>query len=247
MVTTDADCTMNANWLKTMADYYEEYRPYMISAPVCFSENNLFDKIQSLEFISLIGSGAAAIKAGYPLMCNAANLAFKKEIFFETGRDDIKNEPFSGDDTFLMFAISNKYKGKISFLKSKDAIVTTQPQQSIKDFFNQRIRWTSKVKSYSNYYVQCIGILLFLFNAMILFTGLASLFTKAFFYLFLMQVSAKMIIDFIFLLRLTRFFRKRKILLLFIPVEFLHVFYILIVSLLSFSKKYQWKERNIKV
>jgi cellulose synthase/poly-beta-1,6-N-acetylglucosamine synthase-like glycosyltransferase len=246
IVTTDADCTMNAGWLKTIAEYYELHQPYMISAPVCFSENNLFDKIQSLEFMSLIGSGAAAIKTGYPLMCNAANLAFKKEIFFETGRDNLKNEPFSGDDTFLMFAINNKYKGKISFLKSTDAMVTTQCQPSIKDFFNQRIRWTSKVKNYSNHYVQLVGVMLFLFNAMIFFTGVASLFTKEFFNLFLMQISAKMIIDFIFLFQLTGFFQKRKLLLLFIPVEFLHVFYILAVSLLSLSKKYKWKERVIK-
>ncbi|MEP7167859.1 MAG: glycosyltransferase, partial [Bacteroidota bacterium] len=69
IITTDADCTMNINWLKTIADYYETYHPYMICGPVVFSENNLFDKIQSLEFMSLIGIGASAIQSRYPLMC----------------------------------------------------------------------------------------------------------------------------------------------------------------------------------
>jgi cellulose synthase/poly-beta-1,6-N-acetylglucosamine synthase-like glycosyltransferase len=246
IVTTDADCTMGANWLKTIADYYETHQAYMICGPVVFSEKNLFDKIQSLEFMSLIGIGAAAIQSRHPLMCNAANLAFKREIFFETGRADVKNEPSSGDDTFLMFAIRNKYNDKIAFLKSPDAIVETKPQFFIKEFFNQRIRWISKVKNYSDYYVQLIGIVFFLFNMMILFSGIASLFAKTFLAVFLFGFALKLIIDFIFMAQISTFFKKRNLLLLFFPSEVLHVFYLVIISVLIFSKNYEWKKRNIK-
>ena len=247
IITTDADCTMNIHWMKTIADYYETHHPYMICGPVVFSESNLFDKIQSLEFMSLIGIGAAAIQSRYPLMCNAANLAFKKEIFFETGRADVKNEPSSGDDTFLMFAIRSKYNDKIAFLKSKDAVVTTQPQFFIKEFFNQRIRWISKVKNYSDHYVQLIGILFFLFNMTILFSGIALLFTNAFLYIFLAGFVIKLLVDFIFMNQVAGFFQKRKLLWLFIPAEVLHVFYLVIISVLIFSKKYEWKKRSVKV
>lgn len=259
VITTDADCTMNKNWMKTIADYYEKHSPYLISAPVVFSDRiisfpfprswrgSLFNKIQSLEFISLIGSGAAAIQSGFPLMCNASNLAFKKNIYFEAGRDDVNNEPQSGDDTFLMFAIHKKFPGKISFLKSKDAIITTHSQPSLNEFFNQRKRWISKVKNYSGYYVKGIGLLVFLFNLTILFTGIASLFYKTFFTVFLIQVCTKLIIDFGFLFQITGFFKKRKLLLLFFPVQVLHIFYIVIISLVTFSGTYEWKKRRIKM
>jgi cellulose synthase/poly-beta-1,6-N-acetylglucosamine synthase-like glycosyltransferase len=246
IVTTDADCIMNTNWLKSIADYYETHEPYMICGPVVFSENNLFDKIQSLEFMSLIGIGAAAIQSRYPLMCNAANLAFKREIFFETGRADLKNEPSSGDDTFLMFAIRSKYNNKIAFLKSTDAIVTTQPQFFIKEFFNQRIRWISKVKNYSNYYVQLIGLMFFLFNMMILLSGITLLVSKTFLDIFLTGITVKFLIDFVFMKQVTGFFKKQNLLLLFILAEVLHVFYLVIISVLVFSKRYEWKKRNIK-
>jgi cellulose synthase/poly-beta-1,6-N-acetylglucosamine synthase-like glycosyltransferase len=247
IITTDADCTMNVKWIKTIADYYEAHHPYMICGPVAFSENSLFDKMQSLEFMSLIGIGAAAIQSRYPLMCNAANLAFKREIFFETGRADVTNETSSGDDTFLMFAIRSKYNDKIAFIKSVDAIVTTQPQFFVKQFFNQRIRWISKVKNYSNHYVQLIGTMFFLFNMMVLFSGIALFFTKIFMDVFIIGVAVKLFIDFIFMNKIAMFFKKGSLLWLFIPAEVLHVFYLVIISVLIFSKNYEWKKRSVKV
>jgi len=247
IITTDADCTMNTKWVKTIADYYETHHPFMICGPVVFTENSLFDKMQSLEFMSLIGIGASAIQSRYPLMCNAANLAFKREIFFETGRADVTNETSSGDDTFLMFAIRSKYNDKIAFIKSTDAIVETQPQFFVKEFFNQRIRWISKVKNYSNHYVQLIGTMFFLFNMMVLFSGIAMLFTKTFMDIFIVGVAVKLFIDFIFMNKIATFFQKRNLLWLFIPAEVLHVFYLVIISVLVFSKKYEWKKRSVKV
>jgi cellulose synthase/poly-beta-1,6-N-acetylglucosamine synthase-like glycosyltransferase len=236
---------MNPHWLKTIADYYQQHNPYLISAPVMFVAKNLYDKIQSLEFMSLIGIGAATIKALYPLMCNAANLAFKKEIYFEVGRTDTSEEPFSGDDTFLMFAIHKKYPDKIAFIKSNDSLVYTNAQSSLKEFFNQRKRWASKIKSYSQYYVQLTGALVFLFHASILFAGIASIFYKIFLGVLIIQVAVKFTIDFIFTYQVAGFFKKRNLLWLFLPVEILHLFYIIIISLFSARTTYNWKERKI--
>lgn len=246
IITTDADCIMDNNWVKTIAGYYESHGSYLISAPVIISGVNLFGKIQSLEFMSLIGTGAAAIQTGYPLMCNAANLAFKRDVYFEMGREVIKNEPLSGDDTFLMFAIHKKYPRKIAFLKSHDAIVTTLAHTTLKDFLNQRIRWTSKVKRYSNYYVQYIGIFLFVFNMMILFSGVAAMFYKPFLNIFLIQLIAKLLIDVVFLFRLSYFFHNKKLLLFFFLVEIIHVFYLIFIPLTALSGSYEWKKRKVK-
>lgn len=247
IITTDADCTMQTNWVKTIASYYEKHQPYLISGPVIFAEKKFFDKIQSLEFISLVATGAASVQAGYPLMCNAANLAFKKDIYFALGRDNISNEPFSGDDTFLMFAIHNKFKNKIAFLKSVEAIVTTQAQPTLKEFFNQRKRWASKVKSYSSFYVKFIGIFLFLFNSTLVFTGISLLVNSYYMNIFIGQMVIKLIIDFIFLYRVSEFFTKSHLMRLFLLVEILYVGYILILSIATLGTTYSWKKRKIKI
>lgn len=247
ILTTDADCMVKNSWIKTVAAYYTETGHYFISCPVEYESNglNFFAKIQSLEFMSLIGSGGAAIKSGYPLMCNAANLAFKKSVYFEVGRNDVDSEPVSGDDTFLMFAIHKKYPDKISFLKSPEAIVSTAPSGSVADFINQRKRWTSKVKNYSAAYVKWIGLGLFIFNTSIIGSAIFGLTHEAFLKLFLLQLVIKFVIDFVFLNRVSYFFSSKKLLLLFPLVEILHVFYIVLVSVFSFSKKYEWKNRNV--
>ncbi|MFI5219850.1 MAG: glycosyltransferase, partial [Bacteroidia bacterium] len=232
ILTTDADCTMKQNWLKTFADWYEQNGSYLISGPVKFEHTGnilkIWSAIQALEFMSLIGTGAAAVRAGYPLMCNAANLAFKKEIFLEVATNT-KNETASGDDTFLMFAIHQKYPDKISFLKSKEAIVTTQSQPSLKEFLNQRKRWASKVKQYTRNYVKWIGVFLFVFNICI--AGLVIMFFIKGVYadILLPVILSKTLVDFVFLSRLSQFFGQRKLLLFFPLAEVLHVLYIVII------------------
>ncbi len=59
-------------------------------------------------------------------MCNGANLAYERKVFYEvngfTGIDHIA----SGDDMLLMQKIAQRFPGKISYLLSKESIVTTQ-------------------------------------------------------------------------------------------------------------------------
>src|SRR4051812_19175643 len=77
-------------------------------------------------------------------------LFMKKKAFNDvegfSGIDSIA----SGDDMLLMHKISNKYPDKVHYLKSKQAIVASLPMQTWKDFFDQRIRWSSKARFYDD-------------------------------------------------------------------------------------------------
>src|SRR5205085_4199561 len=88
LITTDGDCMMDKNWLATIVSCYELHHPKMIAAPVLLTATNFFGRMQQLEFLSLIAITASAIKACKPLMCNGANLAYTKEIFFEANGFD---------------------------------------------------------------------------------------------------------------------------------------------------------------
>lgn len=51
IITTDADCRVQKNWLRSIATLYEKQHAKLIAAPVCFqNEQSYFQKFQSLDF-----------------------------------------------------------------------------------------------------------------------------------------------------------------------------------------------------
>ncbi len=97
-------------------------------------------------------------------MCNGANLAYKRKMFYDVygfvGIDKIA----SGDDMLLMHKIWKQHPAKVHYLKSKEAIVSTQPMKTWKSFFNQRIRWASKARSYDDKRIFLVLLMVYLFN-----------------------------------------------------------------------------------
>ncbi|MBE9469068.1 MAG: glycosyltransferase [Bacteroidetes bacterium] len=245
IITTDADCRMNKNWLETILSFYNQHHPKMIVSPVIIkNEKNIFEKMQSLEFLSLIGSGAGSININHAIMCNGANLAFEKNIFLEFN-DTLKNNFSSGDDIFLMLKTKRKYNKKILFLKSIDATVYTKALPNFKSFINQRKRWTSKSRACYDFDILFTAIIVFLTNLSLLFTLVASFFNSQYFYYFIFIFIVKSIIDFIFLLNITKFFNKTKLMIFFIPLQVLYFFYISFVSVIGNISKFEWKERML--
>src|ERR1017187_5954676 len=84
IVTTDADCIMSKNWLSTIVGYYNQSHPKMIVSPVSFyNEKTIFEKMQSLELMALVLSSGASLHFNKAIMCNGANLAYPKKVFYE--------------------------------------------------------------------------------------------------------------------------------------------------------------------
>jgi cellulose synthase/poly-beta-1,6-N-acetylglucosamine synthase-like glycosyltransferase len=99
MVTTDADCIAPANWLQTIAAFYQEKKPSFIVMPVAINYSNKFiEMFQAVDFMTLQGITAASVNKKIHSMCNGANLAYTKKAFNDvngfTGIDSIA----SGDD-----------------------------------------------------------------------------------------------------------------------------------------------------
>lgn len=165
IVTTDADCIPTFLWLESIVDYYSRYKPDLIIAPVVMDTgDDLFDNLQSLEFCSLVASGAGAAGAGWPILCNGANLAFKKQIWLDAF-NDLLPEVQSGDDMFLLHSLKRK-GANIHFLRSESAIVTTQPMPTLKQFIHQRLRWSGKSIYYQDRTTILIAILVFCMSLM---------------------------------------------------------------------------------
>ncbi len=249
IVTTDADCVMDENWLLYLASFYETGKYKMIAAPVNFhKEKNRFEKFQSLDFIGMMGVTAAGIQNEFMRMCNGANLAYEKKIFQEVNGFSGNEDKASGDDMFLMHKIAEKHPDKIGFLKNKNATVFTAAKPSIKSFYHQRLRWATKNADYDDLRVLLINAIVF-FTCFNFFTSL--IFLVFFPYLLLVNLFfillGKGISDYFFLKKMSSFFERKDLMSTFISSQFMHTTYIFTIGMAAnFIKKYEWKGRKVK-
>jgi cellulose synthase/poly-beta-1,6-N-acetylglucosamine synthase-like glycosyltransferase len=244
IVTLDADCRIGENWLACISSFYHRYQPDMIIMPVFFGESkNIINNMISLEFLSLIASGAGAVGIHKPVMCNGANMAFKKECFANLN-NPLHSQVESGDDIFLMQNIKRN-AGKILFLKSLSAVAFTSNTSSFFEFLNQRKRWISKSKYYRDPDIIVVALIVFMTSFI-----LSCLFIGLFFYLFLgslfiLLFCIKSIADWILLSSFARFFKQEKILKYFFPSQLVYFFYITFITIYGNIGKYQWKQRKL--
>lgn len=245
IITTDADCRIGKKWLSAIASYYEEKRPAMIIGPVIFHrEKSVFHKMQSLEFLSLASVTAASALSGNPLLCSGANLCYTKQAFLHAGGFSGNENIPSGDDMFLLMKFKKLFPGKIRFLKSREAIVYTLPQNSFGNFIEQRKRWTSKNHKHQDVFTSLVSWLVLLFNAAIVVLFLPAIQIKSFTALLALALLSKITIDFLFLFLTASWFNKKKLLWLYFPVQVLNLFYIPFIAIAGLLGHYNWKGRR---
>ncbi|MBI2731190.1 MAG: glycosyltransferase [Sphingobacteriales bacterium] len=247
IVTTDADCIVPEKWLKTIAAYYEHKKAVFIAAPVVIAPAKGFVKLfQSLDFLTLQGITGASVFTGFHSMCNGANLAYEKKVFEEVEGFDGIDAIASGDDMLLMHKIYKKHPQAVVYLKSKEAIVTTQPVESWKAFFNQRIRWASKAGKYDDKRIFGVLLLVYLFNLFFLVILVACFFIPALWWYLISFFLLKILYELLFLVPVAGFFEKERLLWWFPLMEPLHIVYTIIAGLLGSITKYEWKGRKVK-
>ena len=246
IVTTDGDCRVKPNWLQSISDCHISTKAKLISGPVTFFQETSFtDHLQTVEFSSLIGSGASVIAAGFPSLCNGANLAYEKSAFFAVNGYDGVRHIASGDDEFLMHKISAAFPGRVKFLKNPEAIVSTKAHKDWSLFFKQRKRWASKWKHYQSktplilaFYVFACN-LSFILSVILLLSG--SLDTNSFLILLLIKCAP----EWLFLGTILQFLRK-PVSILFIPVtQIFYSFYVCFFGIIAQKPEYDWKGRQL--
>ena len=247
IISTDGDCRMGPNWLKSIVTFYESGDYKMISSPVSyFEEQNIFEEMQSLEFLFLIGLGASGIGNGNPTTCNGANLAYRRDVFHELKGFQGIDHLASGDDELFMHKVASAYPNGIGFCKSRDAIVYTHAKANLGEFIQQRKRWASKSTSYKNKGIVILGVLIWLFNLSIIITALAGFIDPKFWLIALVTILLKMLAEFIFLVPICRF-RERMKLLYYLPLlNLIHIFYLVYIGIAGNSGKYKWKGRLVR-
>ena len=246
IVTTDGDCRAGPDWLNAIAGFYVKTGAKLISGPVTFTpERTIFDALQTVEFASLIGSGACTLALGYPTMCNGANLCYEKRVFTEVGGFAGVDHLASGDDEFLMHKIAVHYPDGIRFLKSADALVRTQAHQSWRAFYNQRKRWASKWRAYASYVPSLLAVFIFLSNAAPVVALLGWMLGFLNGNIALVVIGMKAVPEFLFLRQILVFLQKKSSVAVIPLTQLIYPLYVLFFGLAAQGKGYQWKGRNL--
>lgn len=249
IVTTDADCYAPQNWLQTIAAFYETNHPRMIVMPVAINcSNKPLEIFQALDFMTLQGITGAAVYKKKHSMCNGANLAYTRSAFEAVHGFDGVDKIASGDDMLLMHKIAVKYPDGIAYLKSPEVIVQTAPVASVKEFFQQRIRWASKADQYEDKRIFWVLLLVYFFNFCLLILPVAIVVTGKWSLLshWLLLLLLKTISELFFLLPVSRFFNKEGLLFLFPLAQPFHILYTVVAGWLGKFGRYTWKDRNVK-
>lgn len=229
IITTDADCRVGKNWIRTITAFYELYKPGMIISPVVLeSSPGFFRVFQELEFMSLQGITAASAVSGDPVMCNGANLAFNRELYLKHSQN-LHDELNSGDDIFLLHSLKTEGKSKILWLESIEARITTESSPSLMSYLDQRGRWISKAKAYRDRSTLLLGIVTIAAVCLQISYLLALLVSPALFPVFLFVIILKSIPDFLILLNTSRRYGNRKLMWWFLPAQVIYPFYVLSV------------------
>jgi cellulose synthase/poly-beta-1,6-N-acetylglucosamine synthase-like glycosyltransferase len=203
--------------------------------------------MQRLEFAGLVITGAGLIGSGNPIICNAANIAYRKKVFDEVGGFTYQMSLSSGDDELLMQKIQRDTDYKIKFALDKDAIVSTEANPTVKDFYHQRKRWASKGLFYGDHLLLLKLVLIFLFYlSLIVQPILGFVISTKFFVTFIISFLLKISAEYLVLKKGTTLLFDPKILKPFLITEILQVPYILVSGFMGMFGNLVWKDRKIK-
>ena len=245
IITTDADCLVQKDWLTIYDQYIQENEVEMVASGVCYlPKNGLMSAFQNLDFLSLQGATIGSFGIGKPFMCNGANFAYCKQFFKELNGFQGNETIASGDDVFLLQKAVIVAPEKVGFLLAKESIIATKPTESWSDLFQQRVRWASKSTGYSSVYGKLLALVVFGGNLVWIVTFLFWLFQLIDPNIFLLFIASKFLIDFILIYKTANFFGSKLQYIL--ASSLLYPFFSVSVAIYSLFGKYSWKGRSFK-
>ena len=245
ILTTDADCVLPTDWISRMVMSFHQDTAMVIGLVKIQQDESFFSKLQAIEFNSVMGSGIALHSLGFPVMCNGASLAFRKESFDRVkGYEDNVHIP-SGDDEFLMRKLEKKFPGSIQSIHWPSAVVATRAQPSIKSFLHQRLRWAGKWKANDSFTTRVLALFILIFQiSSIMAIGL--LFMGKHGVVLSVLVALKLLMEGFFLFQVSKTLHQGFYVSAFLLLQVVYPFYVMIIGMLSQLLDYEWKGRQVK-
>ncbi|MBN1561286.1 glycosyltransferase [candidate division KSB1 bacterium] len=175
MLFTDADCLPGKTWLKAMVEYFDEETALVAGFSPQTATNKVLRHLLTVDAAAAALVAAAAIAAGRGITCSGRNLAYRKDAFTAVGGFARTPDSVSGDDDFVLQAISMRRRWKIRYAFDKSTMVLSAGPQNVKSFLQQKRRHISAGKYFPR--TAQAGFALFsLINALIWLSAFSGLF-----------------------------------------------------------------------
>jgi cellulose synthase/poly-beta-1,6-N-acetylglucosamine synthase-like glycosyltransferase len=244
LLTTDADCLHDPSWISSMVWLLQRDVSIVAGPVLLLRGSGLFSRLQSLEFLGIMGVGAGLFGVGYPRLCNGANLAYRKSAFHAAGGFASHQHLASGDDEFLLHALVYRLGHAAEFNPFAEAAVRTPAAPSLRAFLSQRARWASKGGQYEDkrfvsflyllygYFVCCLAV------PVVAITSPAALLAAT------LLLLVKWSLDLSVLFPAARLLGAPIRLTDFVIAELLHPFYLVAVSTAGAFGRFTWKTRT---
>ena len=177
-------------------------------------------------------------------MASGANLLFRRDAFEKFDRLETHEHMSSGDDIYLLRDFRNA-KANIRLMTDPGLAINTETPQTIKEFFNQRLRWVAKTGDVKDYLSTALAILQGLLT--LVFVGLLIMeISNENWSTFIGLLLAKTLID--MLVFLVFFNRSRRLRSWFFisAYELIYPFYLITIAGMMYFFKPEWRGRKLE-
>lgn len=241
--TTDADCTFHPHWLRGMVSYFDD--PVGVVAgltrfKLAQGREPLWQKLQNLDFMLQGYLAAGAIGVGNASSCNGSNLAYRRAVYDAVvGFSDFAHQ-VSGDDVLFAQKVNQATGWNMVYASAPETVIDSLPVATIRELFQQRLRWASKGLAYRGSMKFLLFGLYFFYLLLFAFAAMA-LFNPALIPLFAMAALWKLAWDWLVIYEGCRLFHQRDSLRYFLPFEIAHSIFTPIFGLGGLLLPFRWK------
>lgn len=244
ILTTDADCTLPKQWLRTWDAFIRQYQPELIAAPVVYEQvRGFLGQFQQLDLASLQAVTMGSFGLALPFMANAANFGYTKKLFHALGGfEGSLNQP-GGDEVFLLQKAAAQCPEKIHYLKATAAVVKTQAATGWGELWNQRVRWAAKASSYTSLFGRDLALMTFAANLALILAAVLGLVGWISYEMTAVIWLVKVLTDYVLTAPAHRFLTGKPMW-LWIPASIFYPLFATAVALASLTGSYRWKGRD---
>ncbi|MEY3236343.1 MAG: hypothetical protein RI883_444 [Bacteroidota bacterium] len=136
----DADIEFKPNYFSKLKKL-SEADLYIL--PAILKAKKLHEHLYEVDLILVNAANCGIAGLKRPIMASGANLLYKRDAFEKFDNFESHTHMPSGDDIYLLRDF-RKQKADIRLVTDTNFSVETETPQSLKEFFNQRLRWIAK-------------------------------------------------------------------------------------------------------
>ena len=246
ILTTDADCIVGESWIKTMIEPFSGGEISFVAGPVVLSGGKgLFALLQKMEMIGLTGIAGASIANHRAMMCNGANLCYRRSVYnLVSGYRG--SEFASGDDTQLMRKIYSEDPKQLAFIKDKNALVVSNAHSRLSDFWQQRRRWATKIPFTLSFFTVFIAIIAWFVHAALLLSFVTVWFFPENAVVFFASTLIKITVELLFLKKVSHDLAQKINPVSIILMQPVYWLYISLIGITVPFAGYRWKGRQVR-